>query len=82
MAVVGLAVLLHPRRVQACAVGDDDVVPAVGRGIPGRLVLAHEEHGDAAGEAAEGGRRYGLGRSFHCAESRMWCCGRDVVPYS
>lgn len=38
------------------AVGYDYVVAAVGRGIPDGFVFAHEENGDAGGEAAEGGR--------------------------
>lgn len=82
MAVVRLAVLLHARRVQTRAVGDDDVVAAVGRGVPGRLVLAHEQHGDAAGQAAEGWGCYGFWRRFDRAEGRMRCNGGDVVPYS
>lgn len=49
-----------------CARGRDDVVAAVGGGVPDRFVFAHEEDSDAGGEAAEGG----------CG----WGGERDVVP--
>lgn len=42
--------------VAACG---DHVVSAVGGGVVDGLVLAHEEEGDAAGEAAERGGRGG-----------------------
>lgn len=48
------------------AAGRDDVVAAVGRRVPDRFVLAHEQDGDAGGEPAE---RWGRGRRE-----------RDVVP--
>lgn len=52
MAVVRLAPLLQAGSVQRGAVGDDNVVAAVGGGVPDGLVLAHEDDGDARCEAA------------------------------
>lgn len=40
--------------VYVLAANGDNVVAAVGRGIPNWFVLAHEEHGDRGGDAAEG----------------------------
>lgn len=59
MAVVCLPPLLVTGGVQRRAVGDDDIVAAVGGGVPDGLVLAHEDHGDTGGETAE--RRGGDG---------------------
>lgn len=59
-----LAVHLVARGVERRAVGHDDVVAAVRRGIPYRLVLAHEQDGDPTGETAEGGRGDCFGRGF------------------
>ncbi len=36
------------------AVGDNDIIAAVGRGVPDRFVFPHEENGDSGSEAAEG----------------------------
>lgn len=56
MPIVFLLLQFLARDVQVRAAGGDDVVAAVGAGVPDRLVLAHEDDGDAGGEAAEGGR--------------------------
>lgn len=53
--VVLLLLQLLSRHVQVRAAGGDNVVAAVGAGIPDRLVLAHEDDGDAGGQAAERG---------------------------
>lgn len=55
MRVVFLLLHLLPRDEDIRAGGRDDVVSAVGGRVPDGLVLAHEKHGDAGGEAAEGG---------------------------
>lgn len=69
MSVVRLAPHFLARRVQRGAVGHDDVVAAVCGGIVDGFVLAHEDDGDAGGEAAErGGGDVGLG-----GEGWMWC---------
>lgn len=77
MAVVQLLPALLARRVQVRAVGHHDVVAAVGRGVPDRLVLAHEEHCDAGREPAQGGRRQlGRGGGWERADRRqrlVWC---------
>ena len=57
MPIVLLLPALLAGSVQVRAVGHDDVVAAVGRGIPDGFVLAHEKDGDPRGETAEGGRR-------------------------
>ncbi len=54
MAVVLLLLHLLAGDKDVVAPGRDDVVAAVGRGVPDRLVFAHKEDGDAGGEAAEG----------------------------
>lgn len=56
MPVVELLPALLARRVQVVAVGDDDVVAAVGRRVEDGLVFSHEQDGDAGGEPAERGR--------------------------
>lgn len=80
MSVVFLAPLLETRRVQRRAVRHDHVVAAVGRLVPDRLVLAHEDYGDARGEAAERRRGDGFGRGFDGGERWVWFDGGDVVP--
>lgn len=86
MSVVELLPPLFAGRVQVRAVGHDDVVAAVGRRVPDRLVLAHEQNGDAGGEAAEGGGREGRrlrrGERPDRGEGVVWCCGGDVMPCS
>ena len=57
--VVQLLLHLPPRRVDVGAPGGHDVVPAVRRRVPDRLVLAHEDDGDLRGQAAEGGCGWG-----------------------
>ena len=47
--VVRLLPVLAARDVQGRAVGNDDVVAAVGGWVEDGLVLAHEDHGDARG---------------------------------
>jgi len=64
------------------AVGYNDIVAAVGGGVPDRLVLAHEQDGDARGQAAEGGWRHGRGGGLDGAEGRVRGGGGDVVPYA
>lgn len=54
MTIVFLLIHFFARGVQVCAIGYDDVVAAVGGGVPDRFVFSHEEEGDAGGEAAEG----------------------------
>lgn len=80
MAVVRLAPLLVARRVQTRAVGHHHVVAAVGGGIPDRLVLAHQDGGDARGEATERRGSDSLGRSLDGREGGVRGDGRDVVP--
>lgn len=46
--------LLLAGDVDVAAADGDDVVPAVGGGVVGGFVLAHEGEGDAGGDAAEG----------------------------
>lgn len=78
VAVVHLLPHLASGDVHGGAVGHDNVVAAVGGRVPGGLVLAHEEDGDAGGEATQGwGCEAGRGR-----ESLMRCRGGDLVPYS
>ena len=60
MRVVFLLLHLLARDEQIRAVRGDDVVAAIGGGVPDGLVLAHEQYGDARSEAAE--RRGGGGR--------------------
>ncbi len=55
MAVVLLLLHLFAGDEDIVAPGRDDVVAAVGGGVPDGLVFAHQEDGDAGGEAAEGG---------------------------
>ena len=52
MSVVLFLPAFFPGGVQVRAVGYDDVVAAVGGGIPDRLVFAHEEDCNAGGETA------------------------------
>ena len=78
VSVVRLLPLLSARSVESRAVRHDYVVAAVGRGVPHGLVLAHEEDGDAACEAAEG---WG-GRAVFGGEGWVEGFGGDVVPYS
>lgn len=47
VSVVGLLPLLAAGNVQSRAIGNHDVVTAVGRRVEGGLVFAHQEHGDA-----------------------------------
>ena len=61
MSVVGFLPAFLARGVQVGAVGYDDVVAAVGRGVPDWFVFSHEEDGDAGGEATEGGWLEGEG---------------------
>lgn len=86
MAVVEFLPALLARRVQVRAVGHDDVVAAIGRGVKGWLVFAHEEDGDARGQAAEGGRwdQGGVGgwEGPDCVQVWMRVCGGDVMPCS
>lgn len=86
MSVVQLLPALLARGVQVRAVGYDDVVAAVGRGLPDRLVLAHEQDGDAGREAAEGRRRElrrgGRGERPDGGEDLVGSRGGDVVPGS
>ena len=66
MGVVRLLLHLAARDEQVRARGRDDVVTAVGGRVPDRLVLAHQDDGDAGGQPAQrGGVRGGE---------------RDVVP--
>lgn len=53
MAVVFLLLHLLARHQHVGTSGRDHVIPAVGRRVPDRFMLAHEEDGDAGGEAAE-----------------------------
>lgn len=78
MSVVRLLPHLAARDVHGGAVGHDDVVAAVGRRVPGRLVLAHEEGGDARGQAAHGGRCEARGRGEALVRRR----GGDLMPCS
>lgn len=68
MAIVFLLGQFPARDEHIVAAGGDDVIPAVGRRVPDRFVLAHEQDRDAGGEAAQ---RRGLGRGEG-----------DVVPAS
>lgn len=52
MSVVCLLPHLAACYVQRSAIGHDDVVAAVGRRVEDGLVLAHEDDGNARGEAA------------------------------
>lgn len=52
MSVVGLLPALVARRVERGAVGDYDVIAAVGGRIEDGFVLAHEENGDPRCQAA------------------------------
>ena len=80
VAVVDLAPLLVAGGVEGGAVGDDDVVAAVGRRVPRGLVLAHQQHGNAAGQATQRGRRHGRGGGLDGAKGRVQRAGGDVVP--
>lgn len=89
MTIVLLLVHLLARGVQMRAVGYDDVVAAVGRGVPDRLVLSHEEGRDAGGEAAEGrwgdlgcdgGGGGGCWAGTEGGEGDVGGAGGDVVP--
>lgn len=40
--------------MQICASGRNNIVTAISRGVPYWFVLAHEDHGDARSDAAEG----------------------------
>lgn len=64
VSVVQLLPALLAGRVQGRAVGYHDVVAAVRRRVPDRLVLAHEQDGDARRETPERGGRHvrGVGR--------------------
>lgn len=54
MAVVLLLLHFVAGNEDIVAPGRDDVIAAVGGGVPDGLMFAHEEDGDAGGEAAEG----------------------------
>lgn len=56
MRIVQFLKPLFTRGVQIVAADGDDVVAAVGRGVPDGFVLAHEEDGYGGGEAAEAAR--------------------------
>ncbi len=55
MSVIEFLPALLAGGVEIRAVGDDNIVAAVGRGIPDWFVLSHEEDGDTGGQAPEGG---------------------------
>lgn len=82
MAVIALAPLFEARCVERGAVGHDDIVAAIGRGVPDGLVLAHEEGRDPRGEATEWWRRDGLWGGFDGGEGGVGGVCGDVVPYS
>lgn len=82
VSVVELAPLLVAGGVEGGAVGHDDVVAAVGRGVPDGLVLAHEQDGDARGEAAQRRRRHVGGGGLDGAEGLVGGRGGDMVPYT
>jgi len=82
MSVVLLTPHLLSGGVERGAVRYDDVVAAVGRGVPDRLVLAHEDDCDAGGETPQGGRGDSLWGGLYRREAGMGGRGRDVVPYS
>lgn len=52
MSVVGLLPALVARCMKRAAIGDYDVIAAVGRRVEDGFVLAHEENGDPRCEAA------------------------------
>ena len=54
MAVVLLLIALLSGSVQVVKTDGNNIVSAVGRGVPDGLVLAHEGDGDLRGDAAEG----------------------------
>lgn len=85
MSIIQLLPLLLPRRIQLRAVRHHHVVAAVGRGVPDGFVLAHEDHGDAGGEAAEGWRGDGADGGGRCegadgGEAWVGGCAGYVVP--
>ena len=56
MSVVQFLPALFTSGVKHGAVGDHNVVAAVGRWVPDWFVFSHEEDSDARGEATERGR--------------------------
>jgi len=54
VAVVLLLIALLSGGVQVVKTDGNNIVSAVGRGVPDGLVLAHEGDGDLRGDAAEG----------------------------
>lgn len=84
MTVVGLLPPLLARRVQLRAVRHHHVVPAVRRGVPDRLVLAHEQDRDAGRQSAQGGglkcTRFRGGERSDCGKGVVRCGCGDVVP--
>ena len=94
MAVVILLLHFLACDEEIVAAGRDNVVSAVGRGIIGRFVLAHEDNGNARGKAAQGRScgggegdmvpgagigEAGLSGRVSCEGMREWV-GRSTLP--
>lgn len=84
MAVVLLLVHLLACHTQLRAIGDDDVIAAVSRWIPYRLMLAAEDGRDTRGQAAERRRdeerRVGCRKRTDGRQSMVRSSGRNVMP--
>lgn len=82
MAVVLLLVAFLSGGVQIVQTNGDNVVSAVGRGVPDRLVLAHEGNGNLRSDATKGTRVSANINEVPCARVGKVCLDIYSVPCS